>query len=500
MTSGTRLGPYEIVAPIGAGGMGEVYKARDTRLDRAVAIKILPTEFASDAQRKARFEREAKTISQLSHPNICALFDVGDNYLVMELLDGETLGDRLSRGPLPLPEVLKYGAQIADALGKAHREGVVHRDLKPGNVMLTKGGAKLLDFGLAKSGGHQPAVVDATEAKPLTKEGTIVGTFQYMAPEQLAGEQPDARSDIFALGAVLYEMATGKRAFEGKSKTSLIAAIMIGEPKPMSELQPLTPGALEHVVKKCLAKDPDERWQNATDIGQELRWISETGSQAGSARGSRRAIFGMIAAGVLVIIAALAGLLHFNRRTTPSPLRRYSIPLPLAAPAEGALALSNDGRRMVYKSSAGLYLRKMDTGVVTAIAGTERGDMPFFSPDGEWIGFYSAVDGAIKKVALSGGSPVTIDKVPQPTRGATWLRENSILFGSPGKRFSQVSASGGTAQPLGTYDPKQTERWPTLLPDGRHLLYTINDNSANYERARIAVLSLSDRTSRILLE
>jgi len=236
------------------------------------------------------------------------------------VLDGETLADRLSRGPLTLPEVLKYGAQIADALGKAHREGVVHRDLKPGNVMLTKGGAKLLDFGLAKSGGQQPAVVDATEAKPLTKEGTIVGTFQYMAPEQLAGEQPDARSDIFALGAVLYEMATGKRAFEGKSKTSLIAAIISGEPKPMSELQPLAPAALEHVVKKCLAKDPDERWQNATDIGQELRWISEAGSQAGSTRGSRRAVFGMIAVGVVVIIAALTVLLHFNRRTAPSPL------------------------------------------------------------------------------------------------------------------------------------------------------------------------------------
>src|SRR5437899_2266203 len=259
MTSGTRLGPYEIVAPIGAGGMGEVYRARDTRLDRAVAIKILPAEFARDAQRKARFEREAKTISQLSHPNICTLFDVGDNYLVMELLDGETLADRVSRGPLSLPEVLKYGAQIADGLGKAHREGVVHRDLKPGNVMLTRSGAKLLDFGLAKSGGQQPATVDATEAKPLTKEGTIVGTFQYMAPEQLAGEQPDARSDIFALGALLYEMATGKRAFEGKSKTSLIAAIMSAEPKPMAQMQPLTPSTLEHVVKKCLAKDPDER-------------------------------------------------------------------------------------------------------------------------------------------------------------------------------------------------------------------------------------------------
>ncbi|HEY8130253.1 MAG TPA: serine/threonine-protein kinase, partial [Thermoanaerobaculia bacterium] len=284
MTPGTRLGPYEIVAPIGAGGMGEVYRARDTRLDRAVAVKILPAEFAQNTQFKLRFAREAKTISQLSHPNICTLYDVGDNYIVMELLDGESLADRLSKGPLPLREVLKYGVQIAEALGKAHREGIVHRDLKPGNIMLTKAGAKLLDFGLAK-GGAPPssAESEATVQKPLTAEGYVLGTFQYMAPEQLAGEEPDARADIFALGAVLYEMATGKRAFEGKTKTSLIAAIVSGDPKPMTELQPLTPAALEHVVKKCLAKDREDRWQSASDIAEELRWISEAGSQATSA-------------------------------------------------------------------------------------------------------------------------------------------------------------------------------------------------------------------------
>src|SRR5712692_3020422 len=283
MTSGTRLGPYEIVAPIGAGGMGEVYKARDTRLDRSVAVKILPAEFSQNAQFKLRFQREAKTISQLSHPNICTLYDVGENYIVMELLDGESLADRLTKGPLPLREVLKYGVQIAEALGKAHREGVIHRDLKPGNIMITKSGSKLLDFGLAKSAVVAAAPDGATAQKPLTQEGTVLGTFQYMAPEQLAGEEPDARSDIFSFGAVLYEMATGKRAFEGKTKTSLIAAIVTGEPKPMSELQPLTPPALEHVVKKCLAKEPDDRWQSATDIAEELRWISEAGSQAGVA-------------------------------------------------------------------------------------------------------------------------------------------------------------------------------------------------------------------------
>src|SRR5438309_7620348 len=239
LASGTRLGPYEIIAPIGAGGMGEVYRARDTRLDRQVAVKILPAEFAQNAQFKMRFEREARTISQLSHPNICTLFDVGENYLVMELLEGQTLADRLSRGPLPFEEVLKVGIQIADALGRAHRAGIVHRDLKPGNVMLTKSGAKLLDFGLAKSGGQPPSAVDATAAKPLTAEGTIIGTFQYMAPEQLEGLDADARTDIFALGCLLYEMTTGKRAFDGKTRTSVIAAIVSGTPRPLRELQPV---------------------------------------------------------------------------------------------------------------------------------------------------------------------------------------------------------------------------------------------------------------------
>src|SRR2546430_6900573 len=238
IAAGARLGPYEIVAPIGAGGMGEVYRARDTRLDRQVAVKILPESFADNAQFKIRFQREAKTISQLSHPHICALYDIGENYLVMELLEGQTLADRLAKGPLPVADVIKYGAQIAQALARAHRAGIIHRDLKPGNVMLTKHGAKLLDFGLAKGAGQPPRDgQDATEQKPLTAEGTVLGTFQYMAPEQLAGEEPDARTDIFAFGLVLYEMATGRRAFEGKTRTSLVTAILSGEPRPMSELQ-----------------------------------------------------------------------------------------------------------------------------------------------------------------------------------------------------------------------------------------------------------------------
>ena len=287
---GTRFGPYEISSPLGSGGMGEVYRARDTRLDRKVAIKILPVELANDAQFRVRLEREAKAISSLNHPNICTLYDVGhengSDFLVMELLEGETLADRIDRGPLQTEDVLRYGAQIAEALDKAHRQGIVHRDLKPGNVMLTKTGAKLLDFGLAKTASSvlapRSSVVE-TEQKALTAEGTIVGTFQYMAPEQLEGIEADARTDIFALGAVLYEMATGKRAFDGKTRTSLIAAIVSGRPTPVSQLQPLSPPMLEHVIERCLEKEPADRWQSAHDVAEELKWISAKGSQAGTA-------------------------------------------------------------------------------------------------------------------------------------------------------------------------------------------------------------------------
>src|SRR5438105_13593595 len=283
ITTGTKFGPYEVLSQLGAGGMGEVYRARDTRLGRDVAIKVLSGHFVSSPNLKERFEREARTISQLSHANICHLYDVGSqegtDYLVMEYLEGESLADRLARGPLAVDEMLRYGAQIADALDKAHQQGVIHRDLKPGNVMITKAGAKVLDFGLAKQA--QPAALSATAmtamtaGKPLTAEGTIVGTYQYMAPEQLEGADADARTDIFALGCLLYEMATGKRAFDGKTRTSVIAAIVSGTPRPLREIQPVTPPAFEHVVAKCLEKDPDARWQSAQDVAEELRWIGE---------------------------------------------------------------------------------------------------------------------------------------------------------------------------------------------------------------------------------
>src|SRR5262249_39060285 len=278
LQSGSRVGPYEILAPAGSGGMGEVYRARDTRLDRTVAIKILPTYLSERLDAKQRFEREAKAISALQHPNICTLFDVGSqngtDYLVMEYLEGETLADRLTKGPLPPEHVLKYGAEIAEGLERAHRSGIIHRDLKPGNIMLTKSGAKLMDFGLAKasSPGTAPisgltVTLETPEAShPLTAAGTIVGTFQYMSPEQVEGKEADARSDIFSLGAVLYEMASGKRAFSGKSHASIVAAILASEPQPVSSMQPMSPPALDRVIKGCLAKDPDERWQTAHDV------------------------------------------------------------------------------------------------------------------------------------------------------------------------------------------------------------------------------------------
>ncbi len=324
LASGTKLGPYEILSPLGAGGMGEVYRARDSRLDRDVAIKVLPASLASDPNLRQRLEREAKSVSKLSHPHICALYDVGQqdgsDFLVMELLDGETLEQRLLKGPLPPDQVLRYSAQIADALAKAHKLGIVHRDLKPGNIMLTKTGAKLMDFGLAKSSERAP-LADAlhemtAEHSKLTVEGAIVGTFQYMAPEQLEGREADARTDIFALGEVIYEMATGKPTFSGKSRASLIASILTNDPPPMSQHQPMAPVALERVVRKCLAKEPDERWQNASDLASELKWIAEGGSQSAAvalpATATKKDRLGWLLAAASLLLLVVGGLLWWN--------------------------------------------------------------------------------------------------------------------------------------------------------------------------------------------
>lgn len=413
MAEGRRLGPYEVISRIGAGGMGEVFRARDTRLDRSVAIKVLPAEFASNSSLKQRFEREARTISQLNHPHICTLHDVGSHegveYLVMELIEGETLADRIGRGPLPLHDVLEYGAQIAEALHVAHRAGIVHRDLKPGNIMITKSGAKLLDFGLARENSGlkmssasafrqstAAAEEQATAYKPLTAEGTILGTFQYMAPEQLEGIEADPRTDIFALGAVLYEMLTGKRAFDGKTRTSLIASIVGGEPRPINELQPLTPAALEHVVQRCLAKDPDERWQSAHDVARELNWIGEAGSQPAAAPlTQRRRQFGLGAMTVLALVAmsAAAVWLYGQRRpramieSTILPPEGYVFSIALrsiaAAPDGSALAAVVVDARGVRS----IAVRPLSGAAYRFLAGTEEALAPFWSADSRRIAF-----------------------------------------------------------------------------------------------------------------
>ena len=367
LTSGTKLGPYEVESALGAGGMGEVYRARDTRLDRLVAVKVLPSHLAN-AEAKQRFDREARAISALTHPNICTLYDVGHqdgiSYIVMELLDGETLSHRLVRGAIPPDQVLKYGSEICDGLDKAHRSGVVHRDLKPGNIMLTKSGAKLLDFGLAKPpapmnaapAGLTGALTVTSPATPLTQQGSLVGTFQYMAPEQIEGREADARSDIFSLGAVLYEMTTGKRAFEGKSMLSVASAILEKDPEPISNIQPLVPPALDHTIRTCLAKDPEERFQTAHDVKLQLKWISQGGSQAGvakpiAARRKRREWMGWALGGVLALVMLSAGwLLH---RPVESPVLRTNVVFPQKFrldPVNTAIALSPDGKKLALSA------------------------------------------------------------------------------------------------------------------------------------------------------
>jgi serine/threonine protein kinase len=417
LASGTRLGPYEIVAAVGAGGMGEVYRARDTRLDRTVAVKVLPSHLSSSAEVRQRFEREAKTISQLSHPHICALYDVGNQdgveFLVMEYLEGETLSERLLKGPLPFDHVLRYGLEIADALDKAHRQGIVHRDLKPGNVMITKSGVKLLDFGLAKAIAPQAArsgisltALPTQQARTeLTAEGSILGTLQYMAPEQLEGGEADGRTDIFAFGALLYEMATGKKAFSGKSQASLISSIMGSEPPPVSTLSPMTPPAFDRVVRICLAKDPDDRWQTARDVGLQLQGIQQDRSVAIARVAAPRrrvpaAALGLAIAVISLVIGILVGR-AVRPRTSGSSVRHVrSTVLPPPGTmfrfldANTGLAVSPDGRRIAFTARDAddrslLWVRDLDSLDPYAIPGTEEASFPFWSPDGKRLGFFS---------------------------------------------------------------------------------------------------------------
>ncbi|HEY3171970.1 MAG TPA: protein kinase, partial [Thermoanaerobaculia bacterium] len=523
---GKRLGPYEIVAAIGAGGMGEVYRARDTRLERTVAVKVLPTHLSASDEVRQRFEREAKTISSLSHPHICALYDVGNQdgveFLVMEYLEGETLSERLAKGPLAFDQLLRYGLEIADALDKAHRQGIVHRDLKPGNVMITKSGVKLLDFGLAKAvapaaarSGASLTALPTQTGKDLTAEGTILGTFQYMAPEQLEGKEADARTDLFAFGAVLYEMATGRKAFSGRSQASLISSIMGSEPPPVSTVAPMTPPAFDRVIRTCLAKDPDDRWQTAHDIGVQLRWIQEGGSVIGlpapviTRRKGRERIAWVLAALATAGLIALA-VRDWRRSSASAPVTRFSVLAPektmFTPPGETSssqLALSPDGRTLAFVAHAGgrrpiLWVRPLDSLTAVPLPGTEEALHPFWSPDGRSLAFFTPT--ILKRVEASGGAPQRLCEAVAG-RGGSWSPKGVIVFAqsSPTPLF-RVPDTGGEPQPATRFDAVRGDdrhRYPSFLPDGRRFLFW--SRSTKRENTGIYVASLDSPEARLVV-
>jgi hypothetical protein len=517
LETGQRLGPYEILALVGAGGMGEVYRARDTRLERTVALKVLPPTLTTSVAR-ARFEREARAIAALSHPHICAIHDVGSEngteYLVMEFLEGETLADRLARGPLPIQQVARYGAQIAEALQQAHRAGITHRDLKPGNIMITSAGAKLLDFGLAKAIHEEGARAghDApTQAGPLTSEGTIVGTFQYMSPEQIEGKSLDHRTDIFALGVVLYEMTTGRRPFAASSSSAVAAAILASDPPAVRSLQPNAPPALERIIVTALEKNPDDRWQTAQDVARQLRWLGDSSSTIAPAAvpQSRRGwVIGLLAVGA--ILAALAAWSFLPRRASPeAAILRLDLFLPpgivpLSVGDIAFFALSPDGRTLCFtgleNGERALYLRSLGDDEVRRLDGTTGGAGPFWSPDGRWIGF--SARGKLWKTSRAGDSPPrALCDVAVGGANATW-GNGVILFsdGPDGRRnIFRVPADGGT--PVALTTPSGSEwrhSWPHILPDGEHFLFQAF-SAASIERD-VVLATLDGRRKAVLLK
>jgi len=536
LASGTKLGPYEIVSPLGAGGMGEVYRARDTRLDRTVAIKILPSHLSDNPEAKQRFDREARAISSLNHPNICTLYDVGhqdgNDFLVMECLEGETLDRRLQKGALLLKQVLEYGKQICEALEKAHRAGIVHRDLKPGNIMLTESGAKLMDFGLAKpavavlGASSSPGAGPLTPSTPtmnvsrltepagaLTQKGTVVGTFQYMAPEVLRGQEADARSDLFSLGCVLYEMLTGKRAFEGKSQLSVLTAILEKDPEPITA--PATPPALDYAVQTCLQKNPDDRFQTAHDVKLQLVWIAKSGTQTGAqavvgVRRRGRGVLFFVAAAVLAV-AVLALAASWWRAQSPPRVVRTTVVPPGGTHFEtlyrnGSPALSPDGTRMAFVASregrTSLWIRQLDLLDPTELPGTGGAYLPFWSPDGRVIAFFA--NGKLWRMdANGGGSPIAICDAPEG-RGGTWGNRDVILLTPAiGGPVVRVSAEGGMPAATTPTPPNVgglSDRWPFFLPDGKHFLYLHTPYGAADDRNQIRLGSIDNTTDQFLLQ
>jgi eukaryotic-like serine/threonine-protein kinase len=528
--AGTRLGPYEILSAIGAGGMGEVYKARDTRLERTVAIKVLPAHLADQPEVRERFEREAKTIASLNHPHICTLYDVGHqdgtDFLVMEYLEGETLATRLLKGPLPLDQVSRCAIEIADALDKAHRKGITHRDLKPGNIMLTKNGSKLLDFGLAKLKEAAAPTESVSQMPTLshspTAQGTLLGTMQYMAPEQVEGknDEVDGRTDIFAFGAVVYEMATGKKAFEGKTNASVMSKIMQVDPPPISSLQPMTPPALERIVKRCLAKDPEDRWQTARDLELELKAIAEDGSQAGAVAAPARKATNWVAwasIAAVLVAAIVAGAIYFRPAQVASSVAPVQFTV---APPEDAqfdpypwfASVSPDGSKLAFvaRSSSGenqIWLRSLDSPTARPIPGTESSGIsmfPFWSPDSRFLGFYDGAD-TIKKVPIAGGPAQTIIAGVAGPVTATWNQDGVIVFARravDGMSLYRVSAAGGeaTAVPVPIEVGEARYWWPQFLPDGMHFLFSAGSFSAEGEKRRVYAGSLDSRDRKFIVD
>ena len=526
LTSGTKLGPYEIQSPLGAGGMGEVYRAVDTRLDRTVAIKVLPAHLSSDPELKQRLEREAKTISSLQHVNICTLYDIGTqgdtDFLVMEYLEGQTLADRLQKGPLPVDQLLKIATEIALALEKAHQRGIIHRDLKPANIMLTQAGAKLMDFGLAKPklpnasqalGTFTPSTPTmnlaslTSAASPLTQKGSIVGTFQYMAPEVLQGADSDARSDVFSLGCVLYEMVTGRRAFEGKTQLSVMSAILEKDPEPLANVKPTSPAALDYTVRSCLEKNPDERIQTAHDVKLQLAWIRISSSQTGalalpSSKPRPTLWLAAIAVLALAVIALTVALMW------SAPARRV-LRVNLLPPEgtrfetlyrNGAPALSPDGTHLAFIAQKdgrnSLWLRSFDRLEATPVRGTDDAYFPFWSPDGTAVAFF--MQGKLWRTDLNGGSPAPICDAPE-ARGGSWGSGNVIVFApSFGGPLVQVSAAGGKPKAVtgvSVVSSTISDRWPSFLPDGKHFLFLHSPygNAADQNEVHLGSLDGGDQ-------
>ncbi len=522
---GARLGPYEIVAIIGKGGMGEVYRARDTRLDRTVAIKVLPEHRLFDPEMRQRFVREARAIGNLNHPNICHLNDLGSHegfdFLVMEHLEGETLADRLSRAraPLRLEDVFRNAIEIAEALSEAHRQGIVHRDLKPGNIMVTPSGIKLLDFGLAKfsqqpSSGAAALSTLGVDPAPLTSDGAVLGTWQYMAPEQLEGKESDARADIFAFGAVLHEMATGRKAFEAESQASVIAAILERDPPPLSSLQPEVPAALDRLVRKCLAKNPEARWQTARDLADELKWIAEqyrqpidASNKAFLERVKRPPVWRWLAGLVAVGVAAgvVAWTLAPRGEPNGQPIRRFSIQPPAPAVMTGSFKISPDGQHVVYRARANqasrLYVRSLDQTEARALPGTEGANLPEFSPDGQWVAFIG--EGKLKKISLTSSvAPITLSDIPGCCAGGvfSWLPDHTLVLPLIATGLVRISDQGGAPVPLtrpNTAEREIDHHSPVLLPNGKALLIGVHRGVDAFD---VAVRNLDSDAWRVLVK